>query len=103
MLAELHGMGARARVTFALGILLRCAALRRAVVGRRGAAIEFVVPVHRPLRCTLRVHRWRYDVNPDGCAFLRCTRCGDDKGDSFVPDAVSLPGNISLGISTTWN
>lgn len=90
LLAELSTLAGRARPGFAIGALTSAMALR-AAISAPGA--DLVFPTRKPLRCKLGMHRYRWECNPDGDSYLRCTRCGDDKGDST--DGVSMSGNIS--------
>ena len=50
---------------------------------------------HEPFLCRTHLHHhWVHEHNPDGEDYMRCSRCGKDRGES--------DGDSALGKASLW-
>jgi hypothetical protein len=95
-LADLHVFDRRARLRFALGILVDAFALRAAVAGDEVPVDQrdFSL-IRKRLLCRLHLHFRVRCVNTDGDVYQRCRRCGDDQYEFERKwDGDNVAGNI---------
>jgi hypothetical protein len=105
-LADLHVFEGRARLAFALGILLDAFALRAAVGGDVAPveSREFAL-VRKPLLCRLHLHFRVRCINEEGDVYHRCRRCGDDQYEFALVrgDRTNVAANIiGGGFTAGW-
>jgi hypothetical protein len=95
--AELAQLPPRRQLGFALRVLTRAFALRRAVVDDTATKIVTEVALQapaRPLLCRLNLrHKWKRHSTEDGQRYLRCVRC--DKDDAALR---TQPGVMIIGV-----
>jgi hypothetical protein len=85
-LAELYGMTPSEQLHHATGVLSRVWTLRVAL-NEPERLISKEATMAKPLRCRLRLHRWRIEKDYQGQRYRECVRCGAVSGDSSM-----LPG-----------
>lgn len=94
--AELYGMSKKQQFRHSTHVLAHAWPLR--VVLRAAGPTTGPEATTRtatvPLRCHLRIHRWRWASAEDGGRYVTCLRCGRDKTDN-VP---GLAGKSTIGM-----
>ena len=85
-LAELYGMTPAEQLHHATGVLSRIWTLRMALT-EPARLTHKEATMAKPLRCRLRLHRWRIEKDYQGQRYRECIRCGAISGGSSA-----LPG-----------
>ena len=80
-LAELYGMTPSEQLHHATGVLSRVWTLRVAL-NEPERLISKEATMAKPLRCRLRLHRWRIEKDYQGQRYRECVRCGAVSGGS---------------------
>lgn len=77
-LAELHALAGDHQYRYAFGALTSSWTLRRALLEEWDVTIA-PSQYSKPLLCRLNLHHhWKWQYNPQGQRYRRCTRCGKD-------------------------